>query len=1693
MPGAPSTETIQQLKDLHKRGLFLDAWDLIKDLDPPEQWPESGPRLRGAWLIERLGAAERARRMVLREWRRRETRYQAREDVFWEVLRTRGALLTWQWLEKHPPDPREVQQNHWDHHGFQGYLLTKLRDYERAEAALAEGLRLDPQSRWLRVLQVDLLEAQDRRAEALAAVEAVLEIEPGYISAIGCHAEILADMGKDEDAVATLRKGLTLVQSGPLAAQLAGLLIELDRVSEAEAALDLYEKFSPLCEGAAKEWLLGRRCDLASRRGDQSAALNWAAQIEKDGFYQNVARKLGLAQGDSLRRKVLSVPFVRQNDVTCAPATVTSLAQYWGHDVEHLELAEEICYDGTPDYRERNWAEKNGWVTKEFRVTVEAAKQLIDAEMPFVLNTVFPGGAHAQAVMGYDEFRTVLFIRDPGHRHMTEFLAEEALKEQAPFGPRGFVMVPAPEAERLAALRPPLPDAEVYEFTHQISSALAAHDRLAAAAALETLRRDWPNHLLRWHGELSLARYDGNYSQVLRCLEELQSLHPDVVNWQTETMNMIREVRGREAMLSALREICAKKNSHPLLWRMLARELQSDDRNNAEVQRLLNRVHRHRLDALAIVAQANQLWTRREWPKATQLYRLASCLEPRNEGIAMSYFNAAIWTRETEAALAMLRRRYEREGDLSGQPATTLARALEQVNRSVESLAVLEESLQRRPDDADHALYVAGELAVWGRLDEARAILERTPKNARAAAWHRVQARLAMKEGDSARQLQHRRAIVADQPLDVTAHRSIAALLEQQEGAQAAITHLRSVCERFPFHWSLHTTLLDWLRQEGPEAWEKGTRDLLRIDPGDAWAHRDLADALRAAKRYAEAHAELDVAAALEPGSAALHSVRASIYEDEEKPLEARAACRRALALDIDSAFALRLLIRACRTQEERLAELRFIQEELKRQATNGEGVLEFAAVARRYLDAQELLIFLREGRAARPDLWQTGVTLMEQLRHVDLKQESTDMARSLTEAFPLMPRVWLELGLSLDAQGLRAEAITALQKVREMNPDWTYGMEKLYSLLRKAGDYAGARAVLEQALRHNPQNHTLLGCLADLLWLAGEKAAAVEHLKKAVDSEPGYSWAWEKLPIWGAAAGQPEAAKEAIKRLLRERPAEARSWMILADSLDDSSELEERLAALDKAIDCSPESWGPVDEKARVLALAGRFEEALKISQNHSSRAAPLGVRAAWILGYKGEYEPAVKAMEAVLADDPGQTWGWQLLVDWHQEHDQLDRAEKALENLIRLQPDNCTHLGYLADLQLKRLKKNEAKLTLERALQVAPDYRFAIQKLFWMHIEALNYKNALDVINAARPHLTNIEYLSRLFTLSCRRQEWGEAWKHLAAILQDPEEDEQAFERLYEEVKRLPKHMLKPAEERLIAALRSEQPNAGTGRLYVQVCEVAGKLPKPSVLALAPERSEISRRMHVRYLNYLAWSWMENHKKLEGLIGIRERWRLKRVMKRHDAWLREETHLYGAVSYVLYSMHLTRETIAWMSDWRERTDLKPYMVDNLVLALQERGLKQEAEAVIARGMTLADHNGDKMRFHIWAAIEHALSRQEAAARACLDAVNRAELDGYATKLLDFAELLLLYQPNPRARNPFSEKARLGLRSFREEHPRNPLMRDAVRRACLLMAEHTQSLKPRLWYLWENWRASVLSALAFSFAYVLFLSKKEG
>ncbi len=261
--------------------------------------------------------------------------------------------------------------------------------------------------------------------------------------------------------------------------QLAVLQMETSRHEEALKSLGRMETLLPLMEKSDRDWIESRRCDAFYHLGNYEQAASCADKLD-NAFHKKFAGRLRNPTG---KRVHLNVGFVRQHHDTCAPATLAAIGKFWSQPVNHVELAAEICYGGTPDHSERNWAEQNGWLVKEFQVTLDSAHALLDRGIPFTLTTSDATGGHLQAVIGYDSNRETLILRDPGQRIHGDVLAEEFLKNYASSGPRGMVLVPFESAHLLDGIT--LPAVELYDCYYTLRRALHVHDRPGAQLQYE--------------------------------------------------------------------------------------------------------------------------------------------------------------------------------------------------------------------------------------------------------------------------------------------------------------------------------------------------------------------------------------------------------------------------------------------------------------------------------------------------------------------------------------------------------------------------------------------------------------------------------------------------------------------------------------------------------------------------------------------------------------------------------------------------------------------------------------------------------------------------------------------------------------------------------------------------------------------------------------------------------------------------------------------------------------------------------------------------------------------------------------------------------------------------------------------------------------------------------------------------------
>jgi tetratricopeptide (TPR) repeat protein len=1561
-------EAIERITALYERGLYVQAYAEAKRFGELRGWSGAAACVIGGRLAGNVGSLEIATWLRFRA--RREDRANTEAAYFYgiSILERRGPLAALKFLERlpacAPDDPFRG-----DLLGFRSQVLATFRDFEQAERTLAEAESLGHNVAWLWCERSSLYEMQDRYPEALEAAQRALSERPWFRPAVQRAAHLMQLLGRDECAASLLEEALGHIESGACAGQLSAILEELGDYSGAVAAWKQMRDLNPLLSEKGIEGWHARMADLLYLSNAPLEAAEHARLSKDEGFYSKFAERLKAPDRAGKRRVHLPVGFVRQHHVTCVPATLSAISGYLGQPIDHAAIAKEITYDGTPDHMERAWLERNGFCAREFRVTWEAATALIDRGIPFTLTTTDITSGHLQAVIGYDALRETLIIRDPYQRHHSEFNVEPLLKRYAAFGPRGMVLLPENEAHRLDGLE--FPDSAFFDAYYQLRRATYLHNRAAADAALKALEELDPNHRLTHFARRELAYYDGNVVRQLSSTEALLELYPDQGNFLLGKSRALSELAKREEHESFLRELSGK-DVDPLFWREWAAFLSSDARRRGEAHRLILRaLHYRPIDSDNLVARANLLWDDREFSTATKLYRLGACLRDTIDSYSRSYFLASRHLRETETALSWLRLRYERFGLQSSQPARILFWALQTLDRSQEGFAVLEQAIARRPADGDLLLHASDAFARQGQFERAESLLTTAKSCSGHAAWLRTAAAIADYRCDLTSSLALWRELFEAEPLALDAQRSTIRLIAEVEGRPAAFRQIEQLAERFPHNVPLHRLWVEWARFEGASEWERITRRSLALDPGDAWLRRELALALAEKREFDNAITEARSALAIEPQIATSHSILGSILLRAQRQADAREALKSALRLSVDTSSAFHDLIAASPTLEEKRAAAEFIRSELVRQVVFGDGVLTFREAFYTILDHEEMLAAMREAHTARPDLWHAWAALIRQLVDMGRLDEALTKANECAERFPLVPAAWSDLALVHRLQGNRESEIRALRRALIISPGWTVPARELSSAHEARAEFDDARRVLESAIAASPLEAPNFGMLADLLWRRGERELAIERVVTAVQRDPGYSWGWDALRAWTAEIGTPERALDVARSLNGSRPGEARSWFFLAQILPEG-QVEEALAALDRALELSPRFIDAHDFRAFLLSREGRFDEAVAACRPPAFEgevpAALLG-RAAWLEAARGHVPLAIEMTRDILKAHPDYYWGWSQIASWSfqigRHQDSLDAAKM----LVRLAPRASAPLAILARAQHALGRGADALGSLGRAFDLDPTYEFAGYTLFDHHLEARNLQKAEEILKRLTIHLPGPRTDSAQIRLAAMRGDRDAAMNGLRTLLFRAGE---LGVPLHEAVTACLRPGWESLVERLLAEVLDQSGvNPEAGALWVNRFTSVGKWGNRRRLYKLDPRSDLGRRARYAYV---------------GALGERRKLAyLKKLINRERNTLHENTPIWGQIGYAFAANERWSDAIFWLSDWRERRGLEPWMLSNLALALRHEARDVDARMVNEHALTLhGDHTTSE--HHTWMALATAMDGKMDEARVHLD-----------------------------------------------------------------------------------------------------------
>ncbi|MBI5852015.1 MAG: tetratricopeptide repeat protein [Planctomycetes bacterium] len=1043
------------------------------------------------------------------------------------------------------------------------------------------------------------------------------------------------------------------------------------------------------------------------------------------------------------------MPFVRQDHVTCSPATMASLLAFHGQVVPQAAIAARITYDGTPDHGELRWADEQGFAIRFFEFDADAARRLIDLGQPFAISMRSENSGHRVALCGYDEALDTFLLRDPGSSLVREVDAKWLTSVTADKGGLCALIAPRDVLERVPQDATPHADAcvELVRLRHDLAER-RLHDAARRAAAIEHVAEGHvtQGHVtpatVRWEARFALANEHRDRRAATRLFAERLDASPDDGYWQ----NAYAWALGNEGRWREMREFlearCRRRGASPHLAIKLADHIRENAADRATAEALVRKALR-RLggDARSARALPDVIWhdvARRA--EAAELYRVVACLAPYDESLARSCATAYAQIGRREEGLAWLRRRVDRLGERSSDPSVTLADALRDAGRPEEALDVLRSACVHHVDvDVRFELFDA--LLAAGRHDEAGATLDAIGARGRPVDRELAAHRLARARGDHAEALRAlERAAAADPGSTLALERRLHALLEHR-GRDAALAAADTAVTERGDDPRLMIVVLDFL--ERIEDRERGgvlLRRLVDEHPDEPWLRARLAthlvntgaadDALR---ELAELERTMpDVARTwLDTGRA-----RAALGDTAA----AHAAARRALDVAPHDGYALRLALEyapdpaAAGAVFEVLA-ARWLQEPGAPDADALRAYLGFADghVADTILDR-----FLGDLEARFADARDLRIARVRFL-------ESRDPAGALVRAerlaadFPWDPELARLRGRCLRLVDRRDDERLVLEEILARYPNDATAWVQLGSSFEDDGRLADARVRYERGLARVPGNAYLHGWLADVQWKLGERDAALASIARACELDRDYAWAFQRHVLWLGAVGRETDALAIAEELVRSNPRWAVSHDVHATALGQLGRHAERLDALRAALAIDPRIGQAREGLIDGLVELKRFDEARAVvaeglrllGDEHD-----LALVDARILRTQGELETSRAALRALLDAHPDFERGWITLLEWLDAEHRHEEILAIARQVPAALADSAVLHVYAADAHFARDDLEPAETALRAALAADPSHAWAKHRLATHLLANRRAAQALELLGDDDPH---------------------------------------------------------------------------------------------------------------------------------------------------------------------------------------------------------------------------------------------------------------------------------------------------------------------------------------------------------------------
>lgn len=1593
-----SPDALTEANSLYDRGLYLQAAALLEGFGPAGNWAGAEARVFGTRLAQNLGAARLSDYLITKTAREAPRHPAVRLYHSYHTLGNKGPWFAWQELKSFEtetnPQPRQLADALMQRAG----ICAMFRDAESSESWFRKAEKLDHDPAWYFTERSRAYRFLDEPERALESARQAVGAKPYYRPGVQQLAYLLFEANQDEEALGLLRAAVEATESGAIVQQLIAALAEREQFSETIPLFDEASRRLPWAEAPTSSWLAAKRADALYAMGKWAESAACAEQVEYPQMYCETAERL--RAGGEGRRVRLHVPFVKQGDATCAPASLASVAAYWNLDATQDEIAESVCYGGTYLHTLRAWAEKRGWIAREFRVTWDSLRSMLDRGIPFLLATMDVGAGHMQVVEGYDDVWQTILIRDPNFRYHRSVPAEDFLKFYNAFGPRGMAVLPPTEAWRLEGMV--LPDAEGFDAIYRLSLALEEHRREDAVREVEYLKASGAPSYQDFAARLSLADYDANAAEryeILTAISDAGLKHPVYLSMQLELM---RNLASRDERLRLLEAAATppKKDSDqpydPTFLLSLASEVIDDDRELPRCQHLIRKYLRWRpADTTALSLLGRSLWNQRKRGPALEILRFAATAADKVESFSQTYFSAARLSGQVDDAMEMLRNRVRRFGAKSMWPVTTLFQALRDLNQDTEAFAELESAVSIRPEDGELALFAANEFAFVGKRSESQRLMESARGRVKESLWLRASAGLASLSGDLGEELAIWEKIAASQPLSLDAHINRARLIASLRGPAATIAYWEARCREFPHHAEFREHLAGAANELGDAYAEPYVREWLKLAPSLLAARSELIRLLLGQGKFAEAESEASVLSSIQSQSATSSFWQGRIAEERGEHSSARRHFEACITRDVNVVAAIHRLSALAWDEEDHMQAVEFVEAQLQGQAFGSEALFAWYDLAMGRSAFNELGKKLKILRGERTTNWAVWSCSVLNCLNAQVLDRAEDIATEATDRFGLMAASWIDLASVNERLERLEDARRHLERALEINPFATQAWGQLAGILERQGRRAEAAAMLEAAVKRHPRDAQLRCLWAGVLWRGEQRDTALTQMHVVLQIAPHFTWAWQQFAAWCAFQKRTSHASEYARSAAESRPGDAKLRLTYARILTESGHVEQARATIDKVLSLSPRFVDAWLLRIELLVAEKRYDEAEALCDSPVWGENPpvvLQGQKAYVRMARGDIDTARRLLRTIVQREPNYLWALENFAELQDRKGRPQKARDILRRFARLQPTNgrAWQLYALSEKKLGDAKEYES--LLREAMQRDPSHEPAI--LLYIEHVALSRRTdeAEELLRELAPKLPRNFYLvaKTIINLKSRPSEAVAAFEELA---QSKTLDTGLLSHLWSITSQKPDAAkplvasldrivwnpeISPAAAMWWVSSRLDRGDFRIGDSLLTISETHGA--RSRALAFFLERARLAKKPEIAAA----------------------------LVRKHGADLGRDDGVWAQAATCLLDLGNEKEARTWTSDWNKRPDALPWMLAQASVAAIAVGDLAEAAAISTAAIGSGIHDDSIPNHRLTVALVDVVENRTEQARSELEVLRKSKLEPWERAFCDIVDLAM-------------------------------------------------------------------------------------